>query len=132
MPTTTIISTNQVNKQAGSYTFDAPSAIAPDVKYATFELVLNDADKLSVGISLVMSFWFSVDGMAWPSLPANQTTWTSYGPAGLTVVDPDGTVRVNPNPRVQLGMIGHAGQFLRGRLDLSQALKVGVLVTETT
>ena len=111
------------------FTFDAPQPVPADLRYATFEIVVEPADKLVVGISLTVEFFFSPDGVNW--IFANSTVWNSYGPGGLTVTAPDGTVLTNPNPKIQVGLSGRAGQQLRGTLTLTQAMRVGTVVSVT-
>jgi hypothetical protein len=74
---------------------------------------LSDADKLAVGKTLQLSGFISTDGGATFNF-VNGFTWTSYGPNGLTVTDPDGTVHVNPDPRLFMPLNGQTG--LRAQL----------------
>jgi hypothetical protein len=93
------------------------------------EAVLNltDANKLSVGLSIQFQTFFSVDGVAWTL--GNEFTWNSYGPAGLTVRDPDGTVRVNPDPRLQISVANHHGDFIHVTILCSSSVSAGATVS---
>src|SRR6266702_6997165 len=71
----------------------------PQNTYRSLKLVigLGDADKLGIGNTLLLNSFFSSDsGATWQFI--NGFNWNSYGPAGLTVTDPDGAVHVNPDP----------------------------------
>jgi len=88
--------------------------VVPPTAPRGLKLVINlsDADKLAVGKTLALSSFFSFDGEAtWQFV--NGTNWTSYGPAGFTVTDPDGTVHVNPDPGLGVPLNNQTGQLMR-------------------
>jgi hypothetical protein len=115
------------NRQAGTYTFTAPDPI-PVGRIAMLTVTLDEADKLAVGKTLTWQFFVLADAGATPVF-VNGSTWTSYGPGGLTVTDPDGTVRVNPDPRLTCPIANHTGKLLRGVFVLSAALRAGVVIS---
>lgn len=93
----------------GGATYNIPAATGPQSKVpntATIieaEINLSEAEKLSEGLIIDFGIYFSNDnGQTW--VFGNGQTWRSYGPNGLTVVDLDGTVRVNPDPRTQFNV----------------------------
>jgi len=92
----------------------AGGVVVPTTAPRGLRLVVNlsDADKLAVGKILDLSSFFSFDGGAtWQFVDG--INWTSYGPAGLTVTDPDGTVRVNPDPALGVPLNNQTGQLMR-------------------
>jgi len=122
-----IVNINPTNLTSGEHLYTAPDPV-PTASYATFELVLLEADKLASNVSLTWEFYFSSDaGANWQF--ANGSTWTSYGPGGFLLTNMDGTTTQNPNPRLQIGLVGRAGHLLRCRLLLAQALRVGVIIS---
>jgi hypothetical protein len=124
---TDIVTVPIVPRVAGTYQFDG-GAVPANLQSLTVAINLNDADKLAVGNSMILRSLFSLNGgTSW--LLGNQTTWNSYGPGGFTVTDPDGTVRVNPDPRLQIGLTNRAGQLLRGEIVLPQALPAGATLS---
>ena len=92
------------------------------------EIVLSTSDKLSDGKTLMLNSFFSSDGgSTWQFI--NGFNWASYGPGGLTVTDPDGTVHVNPNPRLFVPLNGVKGQLLRVQYEAVGIATVGVTVS---
>jgi len=132
MPTTTTIVNLPIqNRPAGTRAFDAPQPIASGLAYATLELPMNDPVKLSTGISIQAEIYFSSDGGTTWNFEGGMN-WLSYGPNGYTVRDPDGTVRINPNPRLYVNLTAHAGHNIRCQAILPQNTQFGVLLTTTT
>lgn len=113
-------------RQPDVYTFDAPNPVPADLVAAHFEILIDTVDKLAVGKSLTVQFFFSQDTVNY--VFANGITWTSYGPGGLTVTDPTGNVTVNPNPRLTIPLISRVGQMFRGVLTLPQQLRIGISI----
>ena len=126
----TVVAVSSRPRQAGAYTFQAPDAVPSGVTEVIFTLTIDLADKLATGKMVTWGFEFSSDNGATWSL-GNQGTWDSYGPAGLTYTDLDGTLVTNPDPRISLSLTDRAGQRLRGTLVLSDALRTGVVITVT-
>lgn len=74
-------------------------ASVPQNTYKSLQVVIGLplADKLAVGETLQLQSFFSSDaGANWGFI--NGFTWRSYGPAGLTLKNLDGTTLVNPDP----------------------------------
>lgn len=91
------------------------------------EIALSDADKLAVGRTILLNSFFSTDvGATWKFI--NGFTWNSYGPGGLTVTDPDGTVHINPGPRLFVPLNGVKGQLARIQYQANGLTTVGVTV----
>jgi len=130
MATTTVVDVNPSNRQAGEHAFTAPQPVAAGLRFALLEVPMELADKLSVGTTVKIEFYFSPDGVAWEF--ANSTLWTSYGPEGKTVVKRDGSIEVNPNPMLFVPLATRAGQRVRAVFTLSRQLRVGLIVTVTT
>lgn len=114
---TEIIHANPVNL-TGGVTVTVPPNVNPNAaipqtaSVIEASILLADGDKLSTTLSFVFTTSVSADnGANWRLL--NSVTWNSYGPGGKTVTDPDGTVRVNPDPRLQIGVIPYRGQQIR-------------------
>lgn len=131
MATTTIIDLNQRNRNAGAYNFDANQPIPDGIRFATFTLPMDLADKLADGITIDLKFSFApTNGGTYEF--ANGTTWHSYGPGGFVRHNPDGTTTDNPDPGLQVPLLTRVGQFIRGEVTLSQQLNIGVIVTIDT
>lgn len=91
-------------------------------------LNLSLSDKLSDGLSITFGVYFSTDnGQTWQF--ANGFVWNSYGPGGLTVTDPDGTVRVNPDPRLHTNISERAGQLVRAVALTNRTVSAGLTVS---
>jgi hypothetical protein len=89
---------------------------------------LNESDKLSDGLEITFGTYASDDnGQTWRFL--NGTLWRSYGAGGLVVNDPDGTVRVNPDPRLQIGVAPYRGQHVRLIVLPNRAVSAGGTLT---
>ena len=92
------------------------------------ELTLSDADKLSVGLVIDWGVYVSPDnGATWKFIAGQR--WTSYGPGGLTVTDIDGTVRVNPNPRAQIGVVPYRTWHSKGVILPSRNVSLGAIIS---
>lgn len=131
MATTEVVNVARQNRGPGTITFDVAQPVPANIRFATLEILLDTPDKLAVGNWLDIQSFFSPNGFDLYAF-ANGTHWVSYGPDGLVVTDPDGTVRVNPNPRIQVPLIDRQGQFLRCSTNLGERLNAGALVTITT
>lgn len=90
-------------------------------------LNLSNTDKLSVGLVFTFGVYVSTDNaQTWQFV--NGFTWNSYGPAGLTVTDPDGTVRVNPDPRLHTNVSPYPSAKVRIVALASRTVTVGLTV----
>lgn len=90
---------------------------------------LQTADKLSDGKTVSIQSWFSNDaGQSWQFI--NSTNWVSYGAAGSTIVDPDGTVNVNPDPRLFVPLNGLSGMLIRTVIAFGQTMTAGLTVSQ--
>ena len=124
---TRAITISQAVRAGGTYQFQTAVGVPADLRFARFQVVLDLADKLAVGKTLSLKFFFSPDGGAsW--VFANGTSWTSYGPGGLTVTDPDGTVHVNPDPTLVVPLSTKIGQRVRGEFVLGQSTNAGMII----
>ena len=122
-----VISIPKALRRADTYAFSALTPIPASLATATFEIPIDDADKLSVGKRLTIKFYFSSDGgITWDF--ANGTVWNSYGPDGLTVTDPAGNITINPNPKIQIPLSIRIGQRIQGEIRTEQDLSFGIKV----
>jgi hypothetical protein len=122
----TVVSVNPSNRQAGTYPFDA-GTVPAGIEAAVFTLTLTTADKLSVGKTISWRFEESVDGVVWTLVA--EGGWTSYGPGGLTFIDPrTGQTVTNPDPYLSVPLSARAGKRLRGSVTLGQTTRVGVVI----
>ena len=122
----TIIAVTQSVRSSGTYTFDGGATVPSGLQTATFQIILDLADKLAVGKTFTWKFYFSTDNTNW--VFANGGGWTSYGPSGLTYKDIDGTTVTNPNPKLTISLTDKAGKFIRGELVLNSSLNAGVTI----
>lgn len=78
-----------------------PVSLPVGAAFDAYELLLAlaDSDKLATGKSLDFRVERSDDqGVTWRF--AEGVDWVSYGPAGLTITDPDGTAWTNRDPTI--------------------------------
>jgi hypothetical protein len=91
------------------------------------DIVLSDADKLAAGKTLQLNSFYSADaGANWQFI--NGFSWNSYGPGGLTVTDPDGTVHVNPDPMLYVPLGNAKGNIVRIQYQANGLTNAGVVV----
>ncbi len=137
MATQTVINVAQANRGPATFTFNAPIPVPAGLRFATIEIILDDADKLAVGKSMVLRSRFA------PTLGGvytlgNEAPWVSYGPGGLIIPPTHGEPeRVNPNPRIIIGLIDNPGNprvglFLQVSATLDQQFFAGVLASVTS
>lgn len=123
-----VVTINPRDRNAGSYTFEAPQPIPAGLTQAAFVLTVDLADKLATGKVIAWGFEFSADnGQTWTL--GNRGTWQSYGPGGFTFTDLQGNVVTNPDPEIRFGLGSRAGQRMRGTLVLSTDLRTGVVIS---
>lgn len=123
-----VVTLNSRNRDAGVYQFQAPNPIPSGLERADFTLTIDLADKLSTGKTLAWGFEFSSDnGQSW--VLGNQGTWQSYGPGGVSFIDLNGNLIVNPDPLIRIGLSTRAGQLMRGTLTLSDGLRTGLVIS---
>jgi hypothetical protein len=92
---------------------------------ATFPVIL--ADKLTAGKAFDIAAYFSRDnGVTWQVV--NGTTWNSYGLAGYTVKDPDGTLHVNPDPTLYIPLNGAKGALVKLVITPRSNMTAGLLL----
>lgn len=126
MPTP-VVSVPFALRAAGDHLFTCNVPVPNGLRFARLTILLQDADKLADGKVLSWQFAFSSDGGAtWQF--ENGSTWTSYGPGGLIVTDPDGTVHVNADPTLYCPLDTRAGQLVQATLTLGQDLQAGALI----
>jgi hypothetical protein len=118
----------------GGTTINVPANVSPQAKVPQtidhFEATLNltDADKLSDGLIITFGTYRSDDnGLSWQFM--NGFVWQSYGANGLTVRDPDGTVRVNPDPRLQISVAPYHGQQVRAVILSNRSITAGATLS---
>lgn len=125
----TVVTVASRKRNAGTFTFDATQGVPAGTDRATFQLTVDLADKLATGKTLSWQFFFSADGGVNFTF-VNGGTWQSYGPGGLTVIDPiTGQTVTNPDPYLVVPLTGRDGQILRGSLTLNQQTTLGCVIT---
>ena len=103
--TTQVLNLGPVALTKGSMVTVPPTGGASADGYTAIQLTLQLplADKLAVGNTLSLEADVSTDGGATFNYVAS-TSWTSYGPAGVTLHLPGGRTLVNPDPFLGIGV----------------------------